>query len=51
MATTDLEKLLGVRGIDEETADLVAYVGGSMFNLSSKPVAVISPSRATVDLL
>jgi hypothetical protein len=49
LASTDLEKLLGIR-VNEEMADLVAYDGGSAFELSSKVVAVISPERAAVDL-
>jgi hypothetical protein len=48
--STDLEKLLGLRGIDEETSDLVACNGGNMFDLSSRVVAVISPGRGLVDL-
>ena len=36
--------------MNEEMADLVAYDGGSAFELSSKVVAVISPERAAVDL-
>ena len=48
--STDLEKLLGLRGIDEETGDLVAFNGGNLFDLSSKAVAVISPGRGLVDL-
>ncbi|TFK43732.1 carbohydrate esterase family 9 protein [Crucibulum laeve] len=50
MATTDLEKLLGVRGVDQEGADMVAFEGGGMFDISSKVVAVISPRREFVDL-
>ncbi|CAA7260052.1 unnamed protein product [Cyclocybe aegerita] len=49
LVTRDLEKLLGVRGVDEESGDLVAYEGGSMFDLSSKAVGVISPARGLVD--
>jgi hypothetical protein len=45
-----LEKLLGVREIDEETADLVATEGGSIFDQSSKVVGVISPKRGFVDI-
>ncbi|KIK67964.1 hypothetical protein GYMLUDRAFT_1014512 [Collybiopsis luxurians FD-317 M1] len=51
LATTNLERLLGVKRIDPETADLVAFEGGSAFNLSSKVVAVISPSKQQVELL
>ena len=48
--TRDLESLLGVRGIDEESADLVAFDGGSMFDLSSKVVGVISTGRGSLEL-
>ncbi|KAF6762097.1 hypothetical protein DFP72DRAFT_802686 [Ephemerocybe angulata] len=51
LVTTDLENLLGVRGIDEETADLVATAGGSIFDQSSKVVGIISPKRGFVDIL
>ncbi|KAJ3975165.1 carbohydrate esterase family 9 protein [Lentinula raphanica] len=51
LATTNLERLLGVKGIDPSSADLVAFDGGSVFNLSSKVVAVISPQRSQVDIL
>ncbi|ESK94416.1 carbohydrate esterase family 9 protein [Moniliophthora roreri MCA 2997] len=50
LASTTLEKLLGVKGLDEETGDLVAFHQGSVFDSGSKPVAVISPLRATVDV-
>ncbi|KAF8165543.1 hypothetical protein B0H34DRAFT_689508 [Crassisporium funariophilum] len=50
LVTRDLERLLGVRGIDDETADLVAYSGGSVFELSSKVAGVISPRRGSVEL-
>ncbi|KAF8969443.1 carbohydrate esterase family 9 protein [Flammula alnicola] len=50
LVTKNLEDLLGIRGIDEETSDLVAFDGGSMFDLSSKAVGVILPSRGVVDL-
>jgi hypothetical protein len=51
LATTSLERLLGVKGIDPETAGLVAFEGGSAFNLSSKVVAVISAQRGQVEIL
>jgi len=51
LATTNLERLLGVKGIDPESADLVAFDGGSAFNFTSKAVAVISPQRGVVDVL
>ncbi|KAH9948764.1 hypothetical protein B0H21DRAFT_731862 [Amylocystis lapponica] len=51
MASTALEKVLGVDGWIGEGGDLVAYEGGSAFDLSSKPVAIISPARQLVELL
>lgn len=50
LVTTDLEKLLGVQGIDE-SADLVAYEGGGVLDFSSKVSAIISPARGVVDIL
>jgi len=50
LVTRDLERLLGVRGIDEESADLVAFDGGSIFDFSSKVVGVISTRRGSVEL-
>ncbi|KAK2466065.1 hypothetical protein APHAL10511_001707 [Amanita phalloides] len=47
LVTTNLEQLLGIRGIDE---DLVAYEGGGMFEGASKVVGVICPGRMQVDL-
>jgi hypothetical protein len=49
LASTNLEKLLGVDVINADTGDLVAYKGGSAFELSSKVVAVISPQRGLVE--
>jgi hypothetical protein len=51
LVTTDLEKLLGVRGIDDDSTDLVAYEAGSVFDFSSKVSAIISPTRGVVDIL
>lgn len=51
MATTDLEKLLGVQEIDDDLVDLVAYEGGGLLDSSSKVSAIISPARGIVDLL
>jgi len=50
LVSTDLEQLLGLRGVDEEISDLVAFDGGNVFDLSSKVVGVISPGRGLVDL-
>ncbi|TFK22333.1 hypothetical protein FA15DRAFT_706442 [Coprinopsis marcescibilis] len=49
LVTTELEKLLGVREIDGESADLVAVEAGTIFNMSSKIVGVISAQRGVVD--
>ncbi|TFY54437.1 hypothetical protein EVJ58_g8865 [Rhodofomes roseus] len=49
--STNLEKLLCVgEWIGQDGGDLVAYQGGGTFDLSSKPVAVISPGRALVEV-
>lgn len=50
LVTKNLEDLLGIRGMDEEMGDLVAFRGGSMFDQSSKAVGVISSNRELVDL-
>ncbi len=50
LATTNLEHMLGVKGIPPEVADLVAFDGGSAFNLSGKVVAVLSPQRESVEI-
>jgi len=49
LASTNLDKLLGIKH-DSEDADLVAFEGGNLFDLSSKVVAVVSPQRGLVDL-
>ncbi|KAL5631170.1 hypothetical protein ACGC1H_006866 [Rhizoctonia solani] len=49
LGTTNLQKLLGLEGNDL-FGDLVAYHGGGCFDLASRPVAVLSSARATVDL-
>ncbi|PPQ64627.1 hypothetical protein CVT24_008364 [Panaeolus cyanescens] len=50
LVTKNLEQLLGIRKIDEDMRDLVAYQGGNMFEFSSKPVAVISPLGGYVNV-
>jgi len=50
LVTSNLERLLGIRGIDDQSSDLVVYHGGSIFDFSSKVAGVISPSRGLVDL-
>ena len=49
LASTNLDKLLGIKHKNEDS-DLVAFEGGSLFDLSSKVAAVISPQRGLVDL-
>lgn len=46
LGSSNLEVLLGV----EYQHDLVAYHGGDVFDLSSRPIAVLSPRRGFVDL-
>jgi len=48
LSSSNLEKLLGVRR--EGAGDLVAYAGGSCFDLSSKAVGVLSSERQMVEL-
>lgn len=48
LASTNLDKLLGIS--HGEDADLIAIEGGSLFDLSSKVAAVLSPQRGLVDL-
>ncbi|KAF7292325.1 Amidohydro-3 domain-containing protein [Mycena chlorophos] len=47
LVTTNLRDLLGVT-VEEE--DLVVYAGGGPLDMSSKVVAVISPSRGVVEM-
>ena len=49
LASTNLDELLGIKH-DSEEADLVAFEGGGLFDLSSKVAAVVSPQRGLVDL-
>lgn len=48
LCSSNLKKLLGVQG--DGDSDLVAYDGGSLFDLSSKAVAVLSSEKQTVEL-
>ena len=48
--STNLEQLLGIKR-DEHNSDLVVTRGGSLFDMESKVIAVISPGRGVVDLL
>ncbi|KAF9006581.1 carbohydrate esterase family 9 protein [Cyathus striatus] len=48
MATSDLERLLGVRAVED--VDLVAFEGGGLFDLSSKVAAIISAQRGFVEV-
>lgn len=49
LLSTNLQELLGVI-MDDQTGDLVAYAGGSMFETSSKVAAVISAQRGQVEV-
>lgn len=49
LVTTNLEKLLGAK-VAANDADVVAYHGGDVFDLSSKVMGVVSPRRSLVDL-
>jgi hypothetical protein len=54
LVTSTLESLLGANvtssvGSDDDM-DLVAYQGGGLFDFGSKALAVISPSRESVDI-
>ncbi|KAF9534703.1 carbohydrate esterase family 9 protein [Crepidotus variabilis] len=49
LVTHDLENLLGIRNMGEDS-DLVVWEGGSMFDMSSKAIGVISPIKGTVEL-
>ncbi|KAJ7284154.1 carbohydrate esterase family 9 protein [Mycena rebaudengoi] len=50
LLSTNLEELLGVT-VDDGGGDLVAYAGGSIFEMSSKVVAILSTQRGEVDIL
>jgi hypothetical protein len=49
LISSNLEKLLGIKK-KAGSEDLVAFSGGSVFDLSSKAVAVLSSERGTVEL-
>lgn len=48
--TKNLEKLLGIRGIEEGMEDLVIFEGGDMWEMKSKVVGIISPVAGAVHL-
>ncbi|KAF8893823.1 carbohydrate esterase family 9 protein [Infundibulicybe gibba] len=50
LGSTNVAKLLGAE-LDADGIDLVATVGGDLFEMSSKPVAVISPRRGLTDFI
>ncbi|KAF9268136.1 carbohydrate esterase family 9 protein [Marasmius fiardii PR-910] len=50
LVSRNLERLLGVRGMDEQKGDLVAYDRGDIFEPGSKAVAILTASRGVVDL-
>ncbi|KAF8305034.1 hypothetical protein DL93DRAFT_2172819, partial [Clavulina sp. PMI_390] len=47
LGSSNIETLFGI----SPQIDLVAYHGGDVFDLSSRPVAVLSPYRGFVDLI
>ncbi|KAI0342081.1 carbohydrate esterase family 9 protein [Trametopsis cervina] len=49
LVTINLEKLFGISA--DSDADLVATIGGGLFDYTSKVVAVISPRRGLVDVI
>jgi hypothetical protein len=51
IGSVNIEKLLGVTELGGEDMDLVATRGGDLLDLSSKVVAVISPTRKLVDIM
>ncbi|THH10380.1 hypothetical protein EW145_g1372 [Phellinidium pouzarii] len=51
LASTNVERLLGVDSKTALLGDLVATEGGDLLDIESKVVGVISPRRAQVDLL
>ena len=48
--TRNLEKLLGIRGIEEGMEDLAMFEGGSLWEMKSKVVGIISPVAGAVHL-
>jgi len=50
LASVGLENMLKIWGVGDEP-DLVAYDGGSAFDMSSKVAAVLSPQRGLVDMI
>ncbi|KAI0658489.1 composite domain of metallo-dependent hydrolase [Cubamyces menziesii] len=51
LVSTNLEKLLDLEGWVGDMGDLVAYEGGSALDFTGKPVAIVSPAKAAVELL
>ncbi|KIJ61333.1 hypothetical protein HYDPIDRAFT_42737 [Hydnomerulius pinastri MD-312] len=51
LASTNLEKLLGVKSSSSASGDLVATLGGSILDLEAKVVGVISSRRGLVEWL
>ena len=49
LASSNLEKLLGLDGVNQ-LADLVVTEAGGPFDFGSKIVGVISPKKGVVDL-
>lgn len=51
MGSATLERLLGVRYVEDDQSDLVVYEAGHALELSAKPIAVISPTLGHVHIL
>lgn len=51
LGSTNVEALLGGDVETDGRGDLVAVQGGTLLDMSSKVIAVISPRRSLVDLL
>ena len=51
LLTTNLEKILDLEGYIGDMGELVAYEGGSGLDFTSKPVAIVSPARASVEVM
>ena len=51
LLTTNLEKILDIEGSVGDMGELVAYVGGSAMDYTSKSTAVVSPARGLVEIL
>jgi hypothetical protein len=48
LVSINLEKLLGIRTMEEEDIDLVLTSGGNIFEQSAKVVAIVSMGSVTI---